>query len=206
MDGTDLVDEEGGGLRARKNRRTREAIRQAALRLFVERGYDATAVEQIAAAADVAPRTFYRYFPTKEDVVFDDPEAEATLRRAMAERRGGESDVERIARAMLDAMLLHEERVVLARRVVDATPALQARVHRTVGRTADVIAEELLAGGRSRGRDARLRAQLLAHCVATAVRIAFFVWVDGGRRGAAWTQCARALGVLREAFDGGADG
>lgn len=197
---------EESGLRARKNRRTREGIRAAALRLFVERGYDETPVEQIAAAADVAPRTFYRYFPTKEDVVFHDPEAEETLRRALDERRRGESDVERVARAMLDAMLLHEERVVLARQVIDATPALQAQVARTVGHTADVIAEQLLADGRSRGRDARLRALLLAHCVATAVRIAVFAWIDGGRRGSAWTQCTRALGMLREAFEVGADG
>ena len=58
--------------RQRKKAATRDRIRASALRLFREHGYDATTVEQIAAAAGVSHMTFYRYFPTKEDVVLSD--------------------------------------------------------------------------------------------------------------------------------------
>jgi AcrR family transcriptional regulator len=60
------------GLRERKKRKTRWAIQEHAVRLFVQQGYDATTIEQIAEAAEISPSTFFRYFKTKEDVVIQD--------------------------------------------------------------------------------------------------------------------------------------
>ncbi len=62
----------GPSLRERKKLRTRAAIQEHAVRLIDAQGYEATTVEQIAAAAEVSPATFFRYFKTKEDVVIED--------------------------------------------------------------------------------------------------------------------------------------
>jgi AcrR family transcriptional regulator len=76
------------GLRERKKAKTRASIQAHALRLFAEQGYHETTVEQIADAAEVSPSTFFRYFPTKEDVVLHDeldPKLLEALREAPAE-------------------------------------------------------------------------------------------------------------------------
>ncbi len=70
----DVESGERGGLRARKKRTTARRIEAVALDLFERDGFGATTVEAIAASADIAPRTFFHYFPTKEDVVLADYE------------------------------------------------------------------------------------------------------------------------------------
>jgi AcrR family transcriptional regulator len=72
MQSSEVVSRSPRGRRERKKARTRAAIRQHAMRLFREQGFQATTVEQIADAADVSQSTFFRYFPTKEAVVLQD--------------------------------------------------------------------------------------------------------------------------------------
>lgn len=69
---SDATDRPAAGLRERKKARTRRLIQEHGLRLFREQGYDATTVQQIIDAADVSESTFFRYFPTKADVVLLD--------------------------------------------------------------------------------------------------------------------------------------
>src|ERR1041384_4302319 len=96
------------GLRERKKQRTRRTIASEALRLFAERGYEETTIADIAEAADVSPRTFFSYFPSKEDVVFAEiDERLAEVREGVARRPAGETPLEsmrRIVFEMIDAI------------------------------------------------------------------------------------------------------
>jgi AcrR family transcriptional regulator len=65
------------GLRARKKRQVRATIRHEALRLFLDQGFASTTTEQIAAAANVSPRTLFRYFPTKQAIIVSDEDSAA---------------------------------------------------------------------------------------------------------------------------------
>src|ERR1700728_629769 len=132
------------GLRERKLAQTRRTLISVAMKLFVERGFDATSIEEIAAAAQVAPRTFYRYFPTKEDVVFTDGLAEARVRECLAERQVGGADVERVARALCEAIVEDADRVEAVRRLVTVTPALHARSLLTMWSSLELVAEALM--------------------------------------------------------------
>ena len=83
------------GLRERKKRQTREAIAQAAMRLFVARGFDVVTVADVARAADVSEKTVFNYFPAKEDLVLHGgEERRAALIEAIRTRPAGASIVE----------------------------------------------------------------------------------------------------------------
>ena len=152
------------GLRERKKAKTRAAIQQHALRLFREQGYDATTVEQIAEAAEVSPSTFFRYFPTKEDVVLYDPfdplifaafEAQPAALGPIPALRGalhavfGTLSAEELAEQRERATLMvavPELRMRMLDQVVVSTQQLAELVARRVGRRADELAMRTFAG------------------------------------------------------------
>ena len=88
--------------RERKKLETRQALEQAALRLFAEQGYEQTTVEDIAEAADVAVRTFFRYFSSKQDVLFGDVVTDRVkrLRTELAARPATESPLDSLVAVM----------------------------------------------------------------------------------------------------------
>jgi AcrR family transcriptional regulator len=109
------------GLRERKKQRTREQIVEAAMRLFAERGYHATTIADIAAAADVAPRTFFAYFPSKEAVVFHHVDRDMdALAAALRDRLPGETAFDALRRwidAMFDEWTAEEDEALLRKRL-----------------------------------------------------------------------------------------
>ena len=109
------------GLRERKKQRTREQIIEAAMGLFAERGYQATTIADIATAADVAPRTFFSYFPSKEAVVFHNVDRELDgLASALRDRLPGETAFDALRRwidAMFDGWMAEEDQALLRKRL-----------------------------------------------------------------------------------------
>jgi len=142
------------GLRERKKQRTRQALRQAAIELFLERGFEATTIADITAAADVAPRTFFAYFQTKEDVFLDEGvERFAKAQRALQQRPQGEPLLAAFRRAALEIaadMQTQSEQDRALARIVRSSPAVQARIRDRQGQweeqLAAMIAEERHAG------------------------------------------------------------
>ena len=154
------------GLRERKKARTRAAIREHAIRLFRDQGYAATTVEQIAAAADVSPATFFRYFPTKEDVVLQDDMDILTMEALDAQPRelSPVAAVRAAAAGARAAMTPQDlERLAETTRLTLAVPEIRARALDELTRTIDQMGGALAerAGRPADDFDARVLAGAL---------------------------------------------
>lgn len=89
-------------LRERKKKATRQALKEAATERFLRNGFDATTVTEIAEAASVSQRTFFRYFPTKEAIVFSSHETRLGLFRELLEQQAvAENPLQQILRALI---------------------------------------------------------------------------------------------------------
>jgi AcrR family transcriptional regulator len=140
------------GLRERKKLQTRRLIAETARRLFAERGFEAVTVAEVARAADVAEKTVFNYFPTKEDLFYSGMEAfEDTLIAAIRDRAPGETVLGAFRAFVLaprGVFAMHRpggereatERLLTLTRVITESPALLAREREVLGRYTDTLA------------------------------------------------------------------
>ncbi|MEZ0159306.1 TetR family transcriptional regulator [Streptomyces althioticus] len=152
------------GLRERKKRRMYRTVSDIAIRMFLERGFDAVSVAEVAAAAEISKPTLFRYFPAKEDLVLyriaDHEEEPARVVRE------GPTPVEALKRHFLAGLERHDPvtglnddpEVLAFHTLLYGTPSLVARLYGHLERTEEALAEEL-----GDGLDARLAAgQIIA--------------------------------------------
>jgi len=194
-------------LRARNKARTREEIVDAALTLFESQGYDKTTCEDIAAAAGIAARTFFRYFEAKADVLAVGRTDEAGPLAALAELRqrpATEGPTEVLLHALAHPVSVLEAQrdwVVRQVRVIMSTPSLdelrREPYHRFEAPFAEALALRL-----DRPAD-DLRVRWLAAAAATSLRLSIERWVAAGApAGGLLPLVEEALALVREGVQG----
>jgi AcrR family transcriptional regulator len=169
------------GLRERKKLATRLALHSAALQLVAERGLDAVSVDDVAARADVSPRTFFNYFPTKDDAVLGlDPAGIERAAEEFATRPADETSVASLrAVAIAQATEMAAEPAglwPLRITVIEAHPVLIARLHAVFGASERALAAAI-AGRTGTDTGADAHPTLLAGVAGVAMRTALHRWL-----------------------------
>jgi AcrR family transcriptional regulator len=188
--------------RERKKQATRDTIRRAALDLFADRGFAGVTVEEICDRADVATSTFFRHFPTKEDVVLADyAERGRQLLEALdaqppdvgpADLLIGATQVWRLSRRPAD--ILRSEAMLLA-----AEPALRAHLDRVISTWDEPIAERL--ADRYGLDPTSLDVKLAAAWFVTTIRVVIREWALSGAEDDVYAVGARAVGRLSDLLE-----
>jgi AcrR family transcriptional regulator len=172
------------GLRQRKRERVRAQLIEAALDLFVDRGFSATTIEDIVARVDLSPRTFFRYFETKEDVVVAGPFQVAAGLRDFARRAPAADSPNVVARNAMRDIARRRAAAPSGYRhlkLIVETPELAARM--TAYR--QTFTYELAEGLQHRieGADPVLHALAIASSASAALAASLEVWIrEGGSR------------------------
>jgi AcrR family transcriptional regulator len=171
------------GLRERKKAATRNALHEAALRLAAEHGLDRVSVDDIAARADVSPRTFFNYFATKDDAVLGlDPAGLRRTAQALADRPAGEPVVaamRAVQREQAAEMARETELWPLRLRVIEANPVLVGRLVTHFGE-ADRALATAVAERTGTDVDADVLPTLLTLTSGAVLRTALHRWLTGG--------------------------
>jgi AcrR family transcriptional regulator len=174
-----MPQQRGYDLRGRKRTRTRLMIQGEAMRLIAAKGYENTTVDDIAYAAAISPRTFFRYFPTKEDVVMWD-EYDPIV-PDLFEARPADEPLAESLRAVLNEALgglyaRDRDELLLRARLLTTVPELGARLREEQRTGAKRMAEQLAT---RRGRPADdLAVQVLAAAFSAAIIVALERWVE----------------------------
>ncbi|MEA2667431.1 MAG: hypothetical protein QOJ33_365 [Chloroflexota bacterium] len=185
-----------GGLRERKKQKTRESIQRTALRLFEKHGYEQTTIEQIAAAAEISPSTFFNYFPTKEDVVLFDAYDPVAIRMFLERPKDEPLNVGlREVLKNLVGVFERDERMILARgRLFLEVPELRARLWDEAERTQLLILDLLAERTGRRSDDFELR--VAARVVMAAILEASKEWMRSNGRHSLVELADRAVAVV----------
>jgi AcrR family transcriptional regulator len=191
------------GLRERKKARTREALSAAALDLFATQGFDATTIEDIAELCEVSPRTFFRYFPSKEAVLFADGEdRRSALIAALAAQPADVGPLDALRAAMLDlARTYRDDRQVLVvrSRVLQASVQLRAYKAEHQRGWEEALSDELGRRARAVRRPlSRFELRLLSGVAVAALRAAVDTWIDDRRAPSLEVLVDRAFAGLAE--------
>jgi len=150
------------GLRETKKLATRQQIADVAMRLFVQRGFDRVTVAEVAAEAGVSEKTVFNYFPTKEDLFFDEiPERSRKLAEAIGSRAEGETILDTLRRLQVgECARLSSPGFVAFARTLEDSQALRAKELEVMATFAQALTDTLEAEGID-PRDARIAASLL---------------------------------------------
>lgn len=194
------------GLRERKRIATRRAIQRAVLELSTQRGYDNVTIEEISAAADVSPRTFFNYFASKEEAVVGDIPSIAALDAAqdfLAE--GKDADIlaglgrlfEVAAVEISDNRTASQQRRALLRQQPSLFAKRMTFLHMFEDEIAELVQQRLIRDGFGSVRDsaeAEQRAQMLSLIGFATMRLAYRRWIET-------SDSVSLSDLVREAFD-----
>jgi AcrR family transcriptional regulator len=182
----------------RRRRLMREELGRIAVRLFAEHGFDNVTVDEIAAAAGTSPRTFFRYFATKDEIVLDyERRLQERLLEALRSRPMTEGAVEALRQAYIATSRVEpadRQRVLQLGRILEAAPALRARASGERLAEDRAIAEHIAERLGTRADDAKVRVIVAAMGAVSATE--FRVWVDRGGKGDPAERISEALTVL----------
>ena len=173
---------ESPGLRQRKQQETRERLKRAAIALFLERGFEATTIDDIATAADMSRRSFFHYFASKEDVVAAwQEDAAAALVTEILARPADESMLTAAENAIAAAIKrIDPTEAAAMSRLKRDNPALHARDQLKYEKLERALAEGLTQ--RSGRKSERLKARLVAMIATCAMRVGGESWLIEGTR------------------------